>query len=257
MSSVYKASPLGARHYRSVYFQRPTFRFGDGLTMLGLWIGTTKNRKTGSVPTLAVGATREESLASCRDCGLLKSNAPDGKGRFYAQHSSPSWAHAQMVKTNKEDPTRYTFEYAMGKRFHAARMARFGSIGDPSAINHATLHRWIMMVRAEGMSVVGYTHHWRDPENQWLRDHFMASCETFEQAEEAIAMGWRPTVVVPTDWDERHTMSDGSPVLTCPAITSKRKGTPRVTCNDCRLCDVNRNRAVIAFPDHGPARKRK
>ena len=162
-----------------------------------------------------------------------------------------------MVKTNKEDPTRYTFEYAMGRRYAAARMARFGSIGDPSAINHATLHRWIMMVRAERMSVVGYTHHWRDPANQWLRDHFMASCETFEQVDEAIAMGWRPTVVVPTKWNERRTMSDGSPVLICPAITSKVKGNPLVTCNDCRMCDIDRNRAVIAFPDHGPARKRK
>ena len=226
--------------------------------MQGLWTPTTTNRKTGRVPTLAVGATREESLASCRDCPLLKSNAADGKGRCYAQHGSPAMAHAQMVKTNRQDPTRYTFERAMNERYVSARMARFGSIGDPASIDHDTLRRWIDYVIDQGMSVVGYTHHWRDPANRWLRDHFMASCETFEQVDEAIEMGWRPAVVTDQDYDATaQRAADGSPYLLCPAIASTRKEGPKLTCNDCRLCDVKRNRQVIVFPNHGPTRRRK
>lgn len=85
----------------------------------------------------------------------------------------------------------------------------------------------------------------------------MASCDTFAQVDEAIAMGWRASVVTDQYYSETRHASDGSPVLICPAITSKAKGNPAVTCNDCRMCDVARNRAVIAFPNHGPARKRK
>ena len=224
----------------------------------GLWTATTSNRKTGSVPTLAVGATREQSFESCRDCGLLQGNRADGKGYCYAQHGTPAMAHAQMVKTNRQDPTRYTFERAMSERYVSARMVRFGSIGDPSAIDHDTLRRWIDYVIEQGMSVVGYTHHWHDPANQWLREHFMASCDTFEQVDEAIAMGWRAAVVTDQDYDAMTQRAvDGSPYLLCPAIASTRKEGPKLTCNDCRLCDVKRNRQVIVFPNHGPTRRRK
>ena len=224
----------------------------------GLWIPTTKNTKTGSVPTLAVGATREQSLESCRDCALLQSNATDGKGRCYAQHGSPSFAHAQMVKTNRQDPTRYTFERAMQGRYVSARMVRFGSIGDPASIDHDTLRRWIDYVIDQSMSVIGYTHHWRDPANQWLRDYFMASCESTVHADEAIAMGWKATIVADQDWNGSDVRAvDGSSYLLCPAIASTRKAGPKLTCNDCRLCDVKRNRQVIVFPNHGPARRRK
>ena len=164
------------------------------MSIQGLWTATTSNRKTGPVPTLAVGATREQSLESCRDCGLLKGNREDNKGYCYAQHGTPAMAHAQMVKTNREDPTRYTFERAMGERYVSARMVRFGSIGDPASIDHDTLRRWIDYVIEQGMSVVGYTHHWRDPANQWLRDHFMASCDTLEQVDEAIKMAEKITI---------------------------------------------------------------
>ncbi len=49
------------------------------MSIQGLWTATTSNSKTGPVPTLAVGATREQSLESCRDCGLLKGNRADNK----------------------------------------------------------------------------------------------------------------------------------------------------------------------------------
>ncbi len=228
------------------------------MSIQGLWTATTSNRKTGPVPTLAVGATREQSLESCRDCGLLKGNREDNKGYCYAQHGTPAMAHAQMVKTNREDPTRYTFERAMGERYVSARMVRFGSIGDPASIDHDTLRRWIDYVIEQGMSVVGYTHHWRDPANQWLRDHFMASCDTLEQVDEAIKMGWSAAVVTDQDWNSSDVRaSDGSPYMLCPAIASARKAGTKLTCNDCRLCDVKRNRQVIVFPNHGPARRRK
>ena len=98
----------------------------------GLWLGETNNEKTGNVPTLAVGKTREQSKRSCGKCPLLKRNSRDGKARCYSQHGTVAIAHAQMVKTHEKEPGRYTFERAMANRRASARMARFGSISIPT-----------------------------------------------------------------------------------------------------------------------------
>ena len=230
------------------------------MSVQGLWHYSEKNPKTGPAPTLWVGATREESHESCAGCALHKDYAPDGKGRCYAQMGRLAFTHSSMIKAHERDPGRYSFERAMNRRTVRDRIVRFGAIGDPSAIDHDTLRRWIdyILDQPQGLSVIGYTHHWRKPENQWLRDYFMASCESTAQADEAIAMGWRPAIVADQDWNGLDVRaSDDSPYMLCPSVASTRKEGLRITCGDCRLCDVKRNRQVIVFPDHGPARRRK
>ena len=188
----------------------------------GLWLGTTTNKKTGNVPTLWVGATREESLDSCGSCPLLKRNAPDNKARCYAQHGSPSFAHAAMVKCASKGKD-YSFARAVLNRAASARMVRFGAIGDPAAIDPDILLRWIKGSRKLGLDVVGYTHQWREDAHQWLSAHFMASCDSLDEVDEAERMGWRACVVVRPDFTKGRTHDGTKAVVVCPAIAAERK----------------------------------
>lgn len=221
----------------------------------GLWLGETNNEKTGNVPTLAVGETREQSMRSCGKCPLLKRNSPDRKARCYSQHGTVAIAHAQMVKTNKTQPGRYTFARAMMNRRASAKMARFGSIGDAAAIERATLEPWIQQVKTIGLRVVGYTSQYDEPFAQWLRGVFMASAKSIEEADRLVADGWRATVVVPRNWTGPTTTPAGNRLHMCPAIAAARKGA-ELQCNNCHLCDGSQAGPIVVFPDHGPqARK--
>jgi hypothetical protein len=72
--------------------------------------------------------------------------------------------------------------------------------------------------------------------------------EAFRQVDEAVGKGWKATVVLPHFFDKRSFRTpDGHRGVICPAILHDH-----VTCNDCGMCDVERNTGiVIGFPDHG------
>jgi len=213
------------------------------MTVRGLWTATTTNKKTDNVPTLWIGATREESKASCGSCPLLKRNG--GKARCYAQHGTPAMAHAQMVKSHAAGKD-YGFAEAMAGRWSGARMARFGAIGDPVGLFPTLLLSWVGKVRELGLSVVGYTHRWR--EAPWLRGVFMASCDTLEEADVAADAGWRVAVVLERGSEELAEVRTpaGRKVQICPAQVGD------VRCNSCRLCDASKRGPMIGFIDHGP-----
>lgn len=214
-----------------------------------MWTGTTTNTKTGDVPTLWVGSTREESKASCKGCPLLESK------QCYAQFGTPSIGHGSMIRAAKKGK-RYTLKAALQASKRSAKMARFGAIGDPAALPMEYLRKAIKAVRSVGLDPVGYTHHWRSkPE---LAGVFMASCDSLEDCDDAIAMGYRATVVLPWDHTGKFTTPQGATGIVCPAMTAEEKGAS-VTCNECRLCDGSKAGPVIGFPNHGPkdAHKRR
>lgn len=207
-----------------------------------MWTGTTKNTKTGDVPTLWVGSTREESKASCKGCPLLDS------GDCYAQFGTPSIGHGSMIRAARKGK-RYTLKAALQTSKRSAKMARFGAIGDPAALPMQYLRKAIKAVRSVGLDPVGYTHHWRSkPE---LAGVFMASCDSLEDCDNAIAMGYRAAVVLPWDHKGKFTTPQGAKGIVCPAMAAEEKG-KSVTCNDCRLCDGSKSGPVIGFPNHGP-----
>lgn len=208
-----------------------------------LWTGTTSNSKTGNVPTLWIGRTRKESKASCKGCPLLDN------GDCYAQYGTPAIGHSSMIKA-RDKGKNYSLASALLNSRRSAKMARFGAIGDPSALPMAYLHKAMKAVKAFGLDVVAYTHHWRaKPE---LAGLFMASCDSLADADTAIAMGYRVAVVLPWDHEGRFTTPEGAKGIVCPAIAADAKGR-KVTCNDCRLCDGSKRGPVIGFPDHGPS----
>ena len=206
-----------------------------------MWTGTTTNTKTGDIPTLWVGSTRDESKASCKGCPMLDNGC-------YAQSGTPAMGHSSMIRAAARGK-KYTLRAALGTAKRSAKMARFGAIGDPGALPKSYLDKAINAVRSIGLDVIGYTHHWQTKAH--LAGVFMASCDTLAQADEALTKGWRVAVVLPWDHTGRFETPNGAKGIVCPAMAAEEKGRT-LTCNDCRLCDGSKPGPVIGFPNHGP-----
>ena len=215
---------------------------------------TSTNDKTGNVPTIWIGASREESIRSCQEvgCPLLHKKyggqGGDDQTICYAQHGTPAFAHISTCKSHDNGKDK-SLAYALRNGSRSARMVRIGAIGDPAALSWLDGAQIRAAVERAGLDLIGYTHGWRlDKARQW-RGYLMASCETLAQADAAIADGWRATVVLPFDWTERTFKTpDGHTGIVCPAQIKSS----RVTCNTCRLCDGSKRGPVIGFIDHGP-----
>jgi len=215
-----------------------------------LWGVSKDNEKTGEVPTLYVGETREQSLGSCAGCSLL-----DEK-KCYSQFGTVAFGHASMMKAKVRGKD-YSLESALLKSPMGARMARLTAIGEITALREEYVDKSINMIKAWGLAVVGYIHQWRD--NLRYAGSFMASCDTLEEVDEAIGLGFRATVVLPHDYMERpenlikipskpFTTEAGHKGIVCPNTTSFGA----INCNSCLLCDASKPGPVIGFVDHGP-----
>ncbi len=204
-----------------------------------LWAATSNNRKTGNVPTAWVGPTREEARASCAGCPLLDKGC-------YAHSGTPLVALARIRRaaTRGKD---YTLKAAINGALRSARMVRYTAIGDGGRVPVETADGIVADVKAAGLDLVGYTHHWREqPVSDAWRGRLMASCDNVADADAALAAGWRVAVVLPANSGDTVTPG-GRVVKVCPAI----KTDGRITCNDCRLCDGSKRGPVIGFPAHG------
>ena len=72
----------------------------------------------------------------------------------------------------------------------------------------------------------------------------MASCHTWEDAEQAVEEGWRAAVHIPSLDHIKGISEQGSSYFLCPHDRMKQEGKEQIiTCNDCRMCDA---------ADHGP-----
>jgi hypothetical protein len=221
-----------------------------------LCTSTSQNTKTGNVPGISIGDTRADSLQSCRDvaCPLLHKKhggqGGDGNPICYAQHGTPSFAHSSRVKASANGKD-YSLSHALEQSSRAAKMVRVGVIGDPAALSPIDGAYIRQTIKRAGLALVGYTHGWELDTAQHWRGSLMASCETLEQADKAIADGWRATVLLPSDQTARtFDTPDGHTGVVCPAILKPEI----VTCNSCRLCDGSKAGPVIGFPDHGPGK---
>ena len=200
-----------------------------------LWVATTKNRKTGNVPTLYIGKTKEETKKSCNGCPMLDNGC-------YAHEGMVAMGHSSMIKANQRGKV-YTLKNALLNSKRSAKMARFGAIGDPSALGIDYINKAVDAVKSIGLAPVGYTHFWKS--NPKLAGVFMASVHTLEEADRAIAAGFRAAVVLPPDHVGKFTTPSGNKGIVCPAMVAD------VTCNDCRQCDgSNGSKIVIGFPNH-------
>jgi hypothetical protein len=213
----------------------------------------SKNPKVGKVPTLWVGDSRAACRASCKGCPMLP-KAPGidtlglSGGACYAHTGAPIIAHNSVAKAARENPERYTLASALSARHKAARMVRLSAIGDAGRLAKEVADSIVQTVQAARLSVVGYTHHWREERvaKSW-RGRLMASCNDVRQADRAVSEGWRATVVVPEDTPRVSVSPAGNRIVVCPAQIAEGK----VDCNACRLCDASKSGPIVAFREHG------
>jgi len=202
------------------------------------------NIKTGECIAQYVGTTREESIATCEGCELL--GTVEEKGPCYSQWGTVAWSHSSMIKSHSQGRNDYSFEGAIQRDkkerdkksrqekkkqekqiYKTWQFIRLGAIGDPSA----TSKKEIAKIRKYGLPVIGYTHFW-EGRGSHLRDICLASCGSVEEADLAVANGWRATIIVPKDYDTPVSFSPkNNRIVLCVNAQNKK-----FKCSNCLLC---------------------
>ena len=224
-----------------------------------LYSPRSRNTKTDDVPHVFVGVTEEQTLASCRmaGCQLRTKDRAARKGcrkcYFWAGRSAVAKRSMDRAHARGKD---YSRERALSGRLARTRMVRFGAGGDHVAAVPETVES-ARIFRKEGLDVIGFEHAWRQARAQLLRSILLASCDSLEETDEAITMGWKPATLLPQSThgvllrgqkytgEPRFLTPAGHPGLVCPA---QRNG--RVTCNTCRRCDALKPGPVVGFIQH-------
>lgn len=224
------------------------------------WVSQANNAKTGPVPAAYVGKTREETWDSCEGCQLRPDVSKFMKFDAvvcYAWYSRQQAGLAMAQKRAVGHPERNDVAWALENRRKDAQAVRLGTLGDPSRAKRGPLLDAVATIRDAGLAILSYTHFWRDPENASLATFCMASCDDLEQAAEAHALGWRPSVVLRVKKGEAPNVTTfsfaGGLGVVCPAQLKSA-----VNCNSCRMCDPQHpvwyagKVQAIGFLDHSP-----
>lgn len=218
------------------------------------WIAKAFNKKTGPIITAYAGASIDEAKDTCKGCPLFPVKRKKGVKRKRGQSVCYAWSGSprlgfgamalkatggvssySMVNTDAVKPGgHYSLENAIANRHRDCKAARLVALGDGARVDRSTLFGAIRRLRRIGMSILAYTHHWREQRNQSLRHDFMASCDTLAEADEALESGWVPAAIVHDrpDLPATITTPGGAELVMCPAQRSKT-----TSCNTCRLCD--------------------
>jgi hypothetical protein len=129
-----------------------------------------------------------------------------------------------------------TISYGKAGPYFANRKVRLGAYGDPMAV---PFEIW-KSILVKATSHTGYTHQWNEP---WcdmrFREICMASCDTKEELENALAAGWTPFYV------RSPTESLPEKSFECPASSEQDK---RLTCEECMACHGGIHNGKKAFP---------
>ena len=217
-----------------------------------IWVGTSKNGKTGNIPQGYVGETIDKAKESCDGCPLVD--------KCYHWKGSSQLGHGSMTRGYKKNPARYTLESALNKSVRSARYARGAVGGDPSALPRTEVERQQKVIKAFGLrGMILYTH-FAESKGAHLKGLAMASCDSLEQADKLMSEGWRVAYVTP-DYrmtgsvrethlpeyaGEEFTTPDGRKGVVCPAQVQRG-----IDCNTCGLCDATRDVApMIVFLTH-------
>jgi hypothetical protein len=210
-----------------------------------IWNARSRNKKTGDVPTLYIGYTKQEAWESCNGCPLRGNGCYAWSGSVNIGASS-----TRKARNNGADKT---LSYAIANRHPNARMIRLSAIGDIGRCSSHQATEIKETISRSGLQLVGYTHHWIETKvaNNW-KGTLMASCETIADADFAVSQGWRATCIVSKDTVKPFKSPAGNRVVVCPAQTAALLG-KTVTCNSCRLCDASKTNLspIVAFIVHG------
>tara|TARA_R100000152_G_C6702385_1_gene131647 strand:+ start:168 stop:842 length:675 start_codon:yes stop_codon:yes gene_type:complete len=201
------------------------------------WISVTKDAKTGSIP---VSYSPKES---CPDSCSLKEGGCYAWGLFYLR------ILGAKIRDGKIEIK--TLGQALKERRVDAKVVRHRVAGDIVGDVPGTVEE-CLQVEKEGLTNIGYTHHWRAEEAQPLKKWFRASCSSLEEVELARSMGWSVTIMVPEGTPKKMMLENGETAFMCPARHGV-EGKADITCNTCTLCKVTDKTAdkTVMFEVHG------
>jgi hypothetical protein len=205
------------------------------------WVSSSSDKKIGKV--LASYSTKD----SCPDTCTLKSGGCYAWGLFYLNILSQKIDSGRINRKSLSD--------AMKDRTSTSRIVRHRVAGDVVGDVKETVDE-CRTVESAGLTNIGYTHTWREPDSQPLKKWFRASCQSFEELELARSMGWATTLIMNESSipSKKFVMKNGESAFLCPARIGE-KGKKDITCNDCTLCKVDEktyNKTVV-FAAHGSA----
>lgn len=215
---------------------------------------SSSNSKTGGMIQIYILNRNESPLDAIRSgadatiCGDCKHRATlvDGKliRRCYVQvGKAPMSIWRCYARGGYANATHDEYE-----SIFSDRIVRFGAYGDPAYMAPDV----VKAIASACSAWTAYTHQWRRPEFQWLKNYAMASCDTPQEAEEARAMGWRYFRVA-THGDSRKLHGE----IGCPA--AKENGS-KSQCERCKLCSGTFSgdpRKSIVIQDHSVIAKSK
>ena len=214
----------------------------------------SSNTKTGPVITQFIGASRDESRATCTMCPLFEAR------ECYSQFGTPAMGHASTLAAVKRGKDK-SLATALSQNT-AGKALRMAAIGDPASINQQVYEAHDSQAREAGLGVLSYTHQWHLPHAAWLKPLALASADTMADVNDAVGAGWRAALHVDEHdraFDGRTieekpqgTLASGVKYTLCPAQRETRKP---VQCNECQLCDRQKACKVdlIVFREHGTA----
>jgi hypothetical protein len=218
------------------------------------------NTKTGDMPTVWVGSTKEEAVQSClkSKCPLLPKRLGGAGGQVneklklkpcYAWNGRVMMGAAAIYRKYATNPSSYDLDKALSKSVRSASVIRVTGIGDPSALDENQAEEITRKTSAHGLSLYGFTAGWKFA--SWWKGKLMASTFTLEQADEALDEGWRASTILPHDFvgdgPQKNTFltPKGRKGVVCPYIM----GAP-VTCSTCKLCVADKKGPIIGFRSH-------
>lgn len=221
----------------------------DGSPIIGIAVLRSVNGKTGDMVQTYIIRSDMTPLdakrtgldsAICGDCVHRPEISPEGEyheGSCYVDVSksvmSVFYAWVRGVYP--------MMTIAQAAKLLRGRVVRIGSYGDPAAI---PARAWRGLI-AEADGHTGYSHQWRIPRFQSLRDIVMASADTGPERDVARAMGWRTFRV------RSETEPLAAREVVCPASD---EGGNRRQCITCKACDGaarGAGQASIAIVVHG------
>lgn len=201
------------------------------------WVSESSDKKTG--PVVASYSTKN----SCPDSCSLKTGGCYAWGLFYLSVLSKKIEDGRIkIKTLSE---------ALADRKSKVKIVRHRIAGDVVGDVDSTVEE-CKIVEKSGLINIGYTHTWKEKPSQKLKKYFRASCNSFDEVQEAREMGWAAAVIVPEGTPKKIKLASGDIAVMCPARHGV-EGKKDITCNDCTLCKVDKNtyNKIVMFEEHG------
>ena len=201
------------------------------------WVAQSSDAKTGKV------IASYSPISTCPDSCSFKQGGCYAWGLFYLK-----------ILGNKIDSGRVkakTLMEAIKDKNKSCRIVRHRVAGDVVGDVEETLNE-CEIVHSNGLTNIGYTHHWKSKEAQPLSKWFRASCNSVDDLREAAKLGWSTTVAVHGDAIPKRLVFEGKKYILCPARHGE-EGKKDITCNDCTLCKVTDKTKdySIMFEVHG------